>query len=298
MASEHRQSRPRRSALYMPGSNARAMEKARGLPCDVVILDLEDAVAPDAKVPARDAVAAALADGGFGPREVVVRVNGLDTPWGGDDLAVFGNCGAAAVLVPKVSSADEVRAADALLGGDTRLWVMIETCAAMFRLEEIAAASKDTRLDLFVAGTNDLAKELRCVLDTGRSALAPGLFLMLAAARAHGLSVLDGVFTPLADPAGLAQQCAQGAAMGFDGKTLIHPSQIETANPAFSPAADAVGWAQVVVDAFAAPEAAGAGVLKVQGKMVELLHLEEARRTLAIHQAITANAASLKEPVA
>ena len=197
-----------------------------------------------------------------------------------------------------MSSADEVRAADALLGGDTRLWVMIETCAAMFRLEEIAAASKDTRLDLFVAGTNDLAKELRCVLDTGRSALAPGLFLMLAAARAHGLSVLDGVFNPLDDPAGLAQQCAQGAAMGFDGKTLIHPSQIETANPAFSPAADAVGWAQVVVDAFAAPEAAGAGVLKVQGKMVELLHLEEARRTLAIHQAITANAASLKEPVA
>ncbi len=298
MASERSQNRPRRSALYMPGSNARAMEKARSLPCDVVILDLEDAVAPDAKVAAREAVAAALAVGGFGPREVVVRVNGLDTPWGRDDLAMFGNCGAAAVLVPKVSSAAEVRAVDALLGGETRLWVMIETCAAMFRLEDIAAASKDTRLDLFVAGTNDLAKEMRCVLDTGRSALATGLFLMLAAARAHGLSVLDGVFNQLDDPEGLAQQCAQGAAMGFDGKTLIHPSQIETANAAFSPAADAVAWAGVVVDAFAAPEAAGAGVLKVQGKMVELLHLEEARRTLAIHRAITMNAASLKEPAA
>ncbi len=297
MASERGQTRPRRSALYMPGSNARAMEKARTLPCDVVILDLEDAVAPDNKIAARASVMAALAEGGFGAREVVVRVNGLDTPWGRDDLATFANAGADAVLVPKVSSAADVRAAYELLGGQTRLWVMIETCASLFRLGEIAAASKDTRLDLFVAGTNDLAKEMRARQDVERTSLQSGLFMMVVAARAHGLAVLDGVFNPLDDPEGLIGQCRQGADMGFDGKTLIHPSQIEAANAAFSPTADEIAWAQVVVNAFAAPEAASAGVLKVEGKMVELLHLEEAKRTLAIHKAITANASSLKEPV-
>jgi citrate lyase subunit beta/citryl-CoA lyase len=280
--------RPRRSALYMPASNARAIEKAKTLPCDVVILDLEDAVAPEEKAAARDRAVAAVADGGFGHRELVIRVNGLDTPWGRDDLAAAARSGAHAVLAPKVSSAEDVLAYDAPLLGETQLWVMIETCRSLFRLEEIAAAATQTRLSAWVSGTNDLAKEMRCLTDTARAALLAPLSLTVAAARAYGLAVLDGVYNQIEDQAGFTQQCRQGVELGFDGKTLIHPSQIETANQAFSPPDDEVRWARTVVEAFKSPEAAGKGVLRVEGRMVERLHLEQAHRLLAIADAIAA----------
>jgi citrate lyase subunit beta/citryl-CoA lyase len=280
--------RPRRSALYMPASNARAIEKAKTLPCDVVILDLEDAVAPEEKAAARDRAVAAVADGGFGHRELVIRVNGLDTPWGRDDLAAAARSGAHAVLAPKVSCAEDVLAYDAPLLGETRLWVMIETCRSLFRLEEIAAAATQTRLSAWVSGTNDLAKEMRCLTDGARAALLAPLSLTVAAARAYGLAVLDGVYNQIEDASGFTQQCRQGVELGFDGKTLIHPSQIEIANQAFSPPDDEVRWARTVVEAFKSPEAAGKGVLRVEGRMVERLHLEQAHRLLAIADAIAA----------
>jgi citrate lyase subunit beta/citryl-CoA lyase len=281
--------RPRRSALYMPAANARAIEKARDLACDVVILDLEDAVAPDAKDLARAQAVAAVKAGGFGRREVVIRVNGLDTPWGAADLTAAGAAGADAVLAPKVSRASDVGAYDQALSGKTRLWVMIETCAALFALDAIAGAAIDTRLSAFVLGTNDLAKEMRCRPGVGREPLAGPLSLSVAAARAHGLAVLDGVFNEIEDDEGLARQCAQGAAFGFDGKTLIHPRQVEPANTAFSPTPEELAWSRTVVAAFAAPEAAGQGVLRVEGRMVELLHLEDARRLIAVADAIAAS---------
>lgn len=283
--------RPRRSALYMPAANARAVEKARSLPCDVVILDLEDAVAPDAKAEARAMAVEAVRVGGFGSREVAIRVNGLDTPWGADDLQAVSAAGPAAVLAPKVSSPADVARYDQALSGDTRLWVMIETCASLFRLDTIAAAAADTRLEAFVIGTNDLAKEMGCRLDVDRLPLLGGLGLAVAAARAHGLVILDGVYNEIADSEGLARQCRQGADFGFDGKTLIHPSQIEPANRAFSPEPDAVAWARAVVGAFDAPENADKGVLKLDGRMVERLHLAQARRTMATADAIAAHEA-------
>jgi citrate lyase subunit beta/citryl-CoA lyase len=273
--------KPRRSALYMPAANARAIEKARELPCDVVILDLEDAVAPDAKPAAREQAAAAVRAGGFGPREVVIRVNGLDTPWGRDDLAAAAAAAPDAVLAPKVSCADDIAAYRAVLGRNAVLWIMIETCGALFRLDELGAGAS-----AWVIGTNDLAKEMRCRLDAERAPLLAPLSLAVAAARAHGLSVLDGVFNGIDDEAGLERQCAQGAAFGFDGKTLIHPRQIEAANRAFTPAADEVAWARTIVQAFGEPENAAKGVLRVEGRMVERLHLDEARRLIAVADAI------------
>ncbi|WP_397413910.1 HpcH/HpaI aldolase/citrate lyase family protein [Phenylobacterium sp.] len=278
--------RPRRSVLYLPASNARAIDKARTLPCDTVILDLEDAVAPDAKAAARDGAVAAVAEGGFGGREVVIRVNGLDTPWGEADLAAAGAARADAVLIPKVSTPGDFAAARARLPADVPLWAMIETCAAIFRLETLAAASAGAGVTAWVIGANDLVKEMRCALTVGREPLITALSLSVMAARAHGLVILDGVYNDIADAEGLAAQAAQGAAFGFDGKTLIHPGQIEAANLAFSPDPAAVAAARSVAAAFEAPEAQGVGVMKIDGRMVERLHYEQARRLLAVADAI------------
>ena len=283
--------RPRRSALYMPASNVRAIEKARELSCDVVILDLEDAVAPDAKDEARANAVTAVRAGGFGPREVVIRANGLDTPWGEVDLAAAAEAGPDAVLVPKVSAPEDLDAVRARLEGSLPIWAMIETCAAMFRLDALGAESVNVGVEAWVIGSNDLAKEMRCALTVERAPLMTALSLSLMAARAHGIAILDGVFNEIADADGFARQCAQAALLGFDGKTLIHPSQVGPANAAFTPAADAVAWARTVVAAFEQPDAAGKGVLKVEGRMVERLHLAEAERLIAVAAAIDAKGA-------
>jgi len=275
----------------MPAANARAIEKARTLPCDVVILDLEDAVAPDAKDAARDQAVQAVRAGGFGGRELVIRVNGLETPWGAADLAAAVEAQPDAILVPKVAAPQDVEAYDAAVSGKPRLWAMIETCAAVFRLEAIAGAARTTRLDAWVIGTNDLAKEMRCRQGVDRTPLAPLLALAVAAARAQEMVILDGVFNDIDDAAGLARQCAQGVEFGFDGKTLIHPSQIGPANAAFSPDPDEVAWARKVAAAFEIPENSVKGVLRVDGRMVERLHLAEAMRLIAVADAIAAHEA-------
>ncbi len=284
--------RPRRSALYLPASNARAIDKARSLPCDVVILDLEDAVAPDAKAEARSSAVEAVKAGGFGGREVVIRANGLDTPWGAEDLAAIAKARPDAVLVPKISAPEDLAAVRTRLGEGLPVWAMIETCAAMFRLDVLGAESTNVGVEAWVIGSNDLAKEMRCNLTVGREPLLTALSLSLMAARAHRLAILDGVYNEIADAEGLAQQCAQAAAFGFDGKTLIHPSQVEAANAAFTPAPEAVAWARTVVGAFGQPENAGKGVLKVEGRMVERLHFTEAKRLLSVADAIAAREAA------
>ncbi len=278
--------RPRRSALYLPASNAKAIEKARSLDCDVVILDLEDAVAPDAKDEARARAVEAVAAGGFGGRELVVRANGLDTPWGAADLAALAGSQLDAVLVPKVSDPGDLAAYRRALGQAVPIWAMIETCAAILRLDVLGAASAEEGVEVWVMGSNDLAKEMRCPLTPERPALLVALSLSLMAARAHGRTILDGVFNDIADADGLSRQCDQGVALGFDGKTLIHPSQIEAANRAFSPPLREVERARGVVAAFEAPENAAKGVLKVDGRMVERLHYSEAQRLIAVAEAI------------
>lgn len=283
--------RPRRSALYLPASNAKALAKARTLPVDTVILDLEDSVAPDGKVEARAMAVAAVGEGGFGRREVVVRANGLNTPWGAHDLAAIAASGPDAVLVPKIDGVEDIRAYNAALAAapaQTRLWVMIETCAVLPRLHDVAACAADSRLAGFVLGTNDLAKEMRAQLLPGRVPFQPVLTMAVAAARAHGLVVLDGVCNEFRDLAAFTAEAQQGLLFGFDGKTLIHPDQIEPCNAVFSPSAAELDWAERVVAAFAAPEHAGKGVIKLDGKMVELLHLDQARRLLAISEQIAA----------
>lgn len=265
-----------RSALFMPASNARAIDKARGLDCDAVILDLEDAVAPETKDAARAQAIAAARDGGFGARLLVLRVNALDTVWGQDDCAAAIDAGFDAVLLPKVSRADDLHAVRAILGA-TPLWAMIETCGAMLALPAIAATPG---LACLVAGTNDLAKEMRCAPGADRLPLLPHLTAIVTAARAYGLVALDGVSNVLADTPALAAECAQGAAFGFDGKTLIHPAQIAPANRAFAPSAERRDWAAAVVAAFALPENADKGAIRVAGEMVERLHLAEAERIL------------------
>ncbi len=284
--------RPRRSALYLPASNARAADKARSLSCDVVILDLEDAVAPDAKFEARALAAAAVQAGGYGGRELVVRANGLDTAWGHDDLAAVAGACPDAVLIPKVSSPADLQAARTAVGPDLPIWAMIETCAAMFALDALGAASSALGVSVWVIGSNDLAKEMHCALTTDRGPLLTALSLSVMAARAHGLTILDGVFNDISDAEGLARQCIQGADFGFDGKTLIHPGQIEAANLAFSPDPAAVAWARVVVGAFAEPGTSDKGVLKIDGRMVERLHLAEAERLIAIDAVIAAREAA------
>jgi citrate lyase subunit beta/citryl-CoA lyase len=282
--------RPRRSVLYMPGANPKALEKAKTLPADALILDLEDAVAPEAKEEARTAVAAVAAARPYGRREVIVRVNGLETPWGREDVAAAAASGADALLFPKIAEAGDVLEAHAALRAagapELAFFVMIETPAAILSLREIAAACAQAPLAGFVVGTNDLAKEMRVRPTPDRAAFTAALSLTVLAARAHGLAVMDGVFNDVADAEGLERECAQGAALGFDGKTLIHPSQIEAANRLFAPSPADIAHAQAVIAAFEAPENAGKGVLKVDGRMVERLHLEEARRLATVARAI------------
>jgi citrate lyase subunit beta/citryl-CoA lyase len=273
--------RPRRSALYMPASNARAVEKARTLDCDVVILDLEDAVAPDLKAEARDRAVAAVREGGFGRRELVVRINGLDTEWGADDLAALSSVRPDAILAPKVDSPAQIAALAALMPSATPLWVMIETALSLFRLEAMAATAHEGPLRGFVLGTNDLAAEMGVQTDALRAPFVGAMGLAVAAARAHGLITLDGVFNALDDTAGLEVQTRQALEFGFDGKTLIHPSQIAPCNAVFTPDAAAVAAARAVVEAFADPENAGKGAIRLNGRMVERLHLRQAERTLA-----------------
>ncbi len=280
--------RPRRSVLYLPGSNARAIEKVRTLPCDVVVLDLEDSVAPEAKVVARELACEAVRLGGFGPREIALRTNGLDTPWGADDLAAAAKVLPDAVLVPKVSSPADLSAYRTALGPKTALWAMIETCQAILSLDVLAQASSRLDVGCWVIGVNDLIKEMGCRPGAERAPLQPALAMSVMAARAYGLMVIDGVFNEIPDLEGLARECAQGADLGFDGKSLIHPTHLEVANRAFSPTADAVDWARSVVSAFESPGNAEKGVLKVDGRMVERLHLAQAQRLIAVAEAIAA----------
>jgi citrate lyase subunit beta/citryl-CoA lyase len=272
--------RPRRSALYMPASNARAIEKARSLDCDVVILDLEDAVAPDRKIAARDAAVAAVEQGGFGARELVVRVNGLDTEWGAADCAAIGKARPDAILLPKISTPADLAAARAAIGGDVPLWAMIETCTAILNIGALSAAAGEYGLACLMAGTNDLAKEMRCRPDAVRTPLLPALALIVTAARAAGITALDAVCNVLEDGPALAAECAQGAMFGFDGKSLIHPAQIAAANRAFGASAQRLEWARAVVAAFDLPENADKGAIRVNGEMIERLHLAEAARLL------------------
>ena len=288
--------RPRRSVLYMPGSNARALEKARSLPADALILDLEDAVAPAAKETARIQVCAAVKAGGYGGREVAIRINGLDTPWGHADLEAAAAAGPDAVLVPKVGSGEDIaRATDSLAAAGapagTQLWAMIETPLAILNIAGIAASAKapGARLACFVMGTNDLVKETRADLSNNRRPALYWLSAAITAARAYGLDALDGVYNNFRDAEGCRRECVHGRALGFDGKTLIHPDQIAVANEVFAPPETEVAWARKIIAAFDLPEHKGKGVITVDGRMVELMHAEMARRTVAIAEAITGN---------
>jgi citrate lyase subunit beta / citryl-CoA lyase len=285
--------RPRRSALYMPGSNARAIERAKTLPTDVVIFDLEDAVAPEVKEKAREQVCTAVQEGGYGQRELVIRINALETSWGEADLAAAAAAAPDAILVPKVSSAETLAAVGLRLrklgaAERTRVWAMIETPLAILQAELIASAARDvdTRLACIVMGTNDLAKETRARLLPGRAAMLPWLMTALAAARAHGIDILDGVYNSLSDESGFRAECEQGRDCGFDGKTLIHPDQITVANEIFAPSPEEVEGARAIAAAFEQPEHAGKGAISLNGRMVERLHAEMARRTLAVAEAI------------
>ena len=285
---------PLRSVLYMPGSNARALEKARTIPCDALILDLEDAVAPDAKPTARDAAAAAVRSGEYGNRELTIRVNGIGTEWHEQDIEVAARSGPDGIVVPKVNSADEVRSlVEAIEAAGapehTRLWAMVETPEAIFNVREIAAASP--RLAVLVMGTNDLVKETYAEHVPGRAPLLTALSLSLLAARAAGIAILDGVYNDVKDLDGFLAECEQGRQMGFDGKTLIHPGQVEGANEAFAPSGQAVEDARGLIAAWEDGQAGltgGSGVVTYNGRMVENLHVESARRTLAIAEAIAA----------
>jgi citrate lyase subunit beta/citryl-CoA lyase len=275
--------RPLRSLLYVPASNARAIEKARTVACDAVFLDLEDAVAPEAKDAARAAAVQAVRDGGFGDKLLLVRCNGLDTPWGVDDWAAVTGLPLDGVLAPKVADAAMVEACDRLLADAperTGLWAMIETAAAVLNLKEIAAAAERTRLAALVVGTNDLILDLRCHRRADRAPLQPALALTVAAARAYGLIAFDGVFNAFEDDAGFEAEAVQGAELGFDGKTLIHPRQIEACNRIFGPTQEQLAWARSVVEAFSQPDAEGRGAIRLGGQMVERLHLEQAKRML------------------
>jgi citrate lyase subunit beta / citryl-CoA lyase len=285
--------RPRRSVLYMPGSNPRAIAKARSLPADSIILDLEDSVAPEAKIAAREQVVAAVREGGFGRREVVIRVNGVESPWGRDDLAAAMAAAPDAILLPKIDGpgsvmqvARELREAGA--PENIRLWAMMETPMAILHAGSIAAVAADpgSRLDALVMGLNDLAKETRARFVPGRGSMTAWLALCVAAARAHGVDIIDGVYNDIADARGFEAECLQGRDMGLDGKTLIHPSQIDAANAAFGPTDVEVASAQAIIGAFSLPENAGKGAIQLNGRMVERLHAEMARRTLSIAQGI------------
>lgn len=277
----------------MPGSNARAIEKARTLPVDAVILDLEDAVAPDTKAAARAQVATAVKAGGFGHREVIIRVNGLDSGWVSDDIDAAVAAKPDAILIPKVSTSEQVqllgqRLLDMHADLRIRLWAMIETPIAIFNIRELAAMARDseTRLACFVVGTNDLAKETRARIVPGRAPMMPWLASCVLAAHTYGIDVLDGVYNDLSNADGFASECAEARDMGFDGKTLIHPNQIEPCNAAFSPSADELAQARKLISAFDRPENKGKGVIQLDGRMVEIMHADIARRTVAIADAI------------
>jgi len=285
--------RPRRSCLYMPGANERALEKAKTLPADTVIMDLEDAVAPEAKETARDTIRAAVSAGGYGHREIVVRMNGLDTEWGQADLKMAVEAGAHALLAPKVIDGSDIDRLDDAMSragapAEMGLWVMIEMPKAILNIQDIAEAVGRTRMTTCVMGTNDLAKEYRARMTPDRLAFQTALGMSMAAARAYNIVAIDGVYNDIKNEQGLIDECEQGRDLGFDGKTLIHPSQLDTANRVFAPSPHDVEHAQAVIEAFADPENAGKGVLKVNGKMTELLHLDEARRTVAMDEAIRA----------
>lgn len=285
------QPRPRRSVLYMPGANERALEKARDIPADALILDLEDAVAPDAKPEARDRVCAAASSGAYGAKELAIRVNGIGTEWHAADLAAAAAAGPDAVLVPKVNSAEEVHALVAALEDAgaperTKLWAMLETPLAVLHAEEIVSASP--RLTVLVMGTNDLSKELHAVRVPGRVPLQFGLQMCLMAARLAGKVILDGVFNDIKDDEGFRAECVQALQLGFDGKTLIHPSQVGPCNDVFAPTVDDIDFSRRVILAFEEAQAEGRGVVTVDGRMIENLHVDEARRILAIADSIAA----------
>src|SRR3984885_7805155 len=287
--------RPRRSLLFMPGSNARALEKARNLPADGIILDLEDSVAPEAKGMARDQIAQAIAAGGFGKREILIRVNTLDSPWWIDDIAMAGKARPDGILVPKVSTVEDLAAIADRLGAinaesSIRVWAMIETARAVLHAEELAAASRNprTRLAGFVFGPNDISRETRIRMQPGRAAMIPMITHCVLAARAHGLEILDGPYSDFSNVDGFALECAQARDLGFDGKTLIHPGQIVACNAIFTPPEEEVAEARKIIAAFELPENASRGAIQIDGRMVERLHAEMAKRTIEIVDAIAA----------
>jgi citrate lyase subunit beta / citryl-CoA lyase len=287
--------RPRRSVLYMPGSNARALEKAKTLTADALILDLEDAVAPDAKQMAREQVAAAVKAGGFGRREVIIRVNGSATPWGEADLIAAAQAGPDAVLIPKVSTPGDIMLAakalrDAGAPDHTRIWIMMETPVALLNADSIVRTAMDpaSRLAALVMGTNDIAKETRARLTPGRPSMLAYLSICVAAARAYGAEIIDGVYNDFSNEAGFRAECEQGRDFGMDGKTLIHPNQIAVCNEVFAPAEAEIAFARKIIEVFDLPENSVKGALQIDGKMVERLHADMARRTVAIAEAIAA----------
>jgi citrate lyase subunit beta / citryl-CoA lyase len=297
--------RPRRSVLYMPGSNARAIEKARELPADGIILDLEDAVAPEAKAMAREQIKKSLEKGGFGDREIFVRINGLDTRWWVDDLHAVADARPDAVLVPKISDPHQLqdlaaRIVDMGTDPHIRVWAMMETPLAMINVGAIAAAALDseTRLSGFVMGTNDLAKDTRARIVPGRAPMLPWLTNCIAAARAFGIDILDGVYNDLGNAEGFAEECRQARDFGFDGKTLIHPRQIDACNDVFSPAPEEVEAARKIIAAFDLPENQGKGVIQIEGRMVERLHADMARHTVEIADAIAQRQTAKPVPIA
>ncbi|MGJ4957827.1 HpcH/HpaI aldolase/citrate lyase family protein [Bradyrhizobium sp. HKCCYLRH2015] len=289
--------RPRRSLLFMPGSNARALEKGRNLPADGLILDLEDSVAPDAKAAARDQIAKAVAADGYGKRELLIRINSLDTAWWSDDVAMAGQAATDGILVPKVSTVEDLRLVTdrlAEVGADPALkvWAMIETARAVLDADLLAATVHEdgSRLAGFVFGPNDISRETRIRMLPGRSTMLPMISHCILATRAHGLEILDGPYSDFANTDGFAQECIQARDLGFDGKTLIHPGQIDACNAIFTPPADEVAAARKIIAAFELPENASRGAIQIEGRMVERLHAEMARRTIAIADAIAAAA--------
>ena len=282
--------RPRRSVLYMPAANERALEKAKDIQADALIFDLEDAVAPDSKEVAREQACAAAASSEYGNRELTIRCNGLDTPWGKDDVLAAAAAGPAAVVIPKVDGSSYLDEISELLnqGGapsSTQIWAMVETPIGILHVEEIA---RHERMSVMVLGTNDMAKELRASITADRRALLPYLAMCLLSARAAGVAILDGVYNDIKDESGFKDVCVQGAEMGFDGKTLIHPNQVAPTNEIFSPSLDELDFHRRIIEEFEAAEKDGRGVLTVDGKMIENLHVDEARRALAVADAIAA----------
>ena len=286
---------PRRSLLFMPGSNARALEKAPHLPADGIILDLEDSVGLDAKAVARDQIAKAVAERGFGKREVLIRTNSLDTPWWSDDVAMAGRAKPDGILVPKISSVDDLMKTGARLSEvgaepSIKVWAMIETARAVLHAEELAAAARDpkTRLAGFVFGPNDISRETRIKMQPGRAAMIPMITHCILATRAHGLEILDGPYSDIGNIDGFAAECAQGRDLGFDGKTLIHPSHVDACNAIFTPPQEEVAEARKILAAFELPENVSRGAIQLDGRMVERLHAEMAKRTIEIADAIAA----------